>query len=431
MRLYYILDEGLPLNCQTGVGLDKVSSLQNAIKFLVKSKEVMAAKVEEIQVFPLGVTIKNFREHTPLKPDDPLPKGSTTKNAIFCHVERDYQDLTAERRRLLSNPVPSPAPSPKAKRKSVQNILTVTVRPKDGKQFKSKLFPKHTIANLKKQFEGPSKVPADNQNLFLDGTALSDPDKTAEDYGIKNGDIIDLEPKTIQVHVQTPDGKRIPVTMDTSDKIQFIKEEVAPETGIDVPEQVLKFNGKELSNEETADEAGLENGSVLHLMPNTIQVHVRTPDGTTIPVTMKPTDNIEFIKEKVAPETGIEVPQQVLKFQGRELPNDKTAKAMGLQDGDIIDLEPKTIQVLVRTPDGTKIPVTMKPTDNIEFIKEKVAPETGIEVPQQVLKFKEKNSPITRLQMPWGYRMEISLTWSPRQSKSMSEHRMEIKFRLQ
>ncbi|CAB9509847.1 Ubiquitin-NEDD8-like protein RUB1 [Seminavis robusta] len=129
--------------------------------------------------------------------------------------------------------------------------------------------------------------------------------------------------------------------MKPTDKIQFIKENVAPKTGIEVPQQVLKFQGKELPNQNTADDVGLQDGDIIDLEPKTIQVNVRTPDGATIPVTMKPTDKIEFIKEKVAPKTGIEVPQQVLKFQGRELPNDKTADDMGLEDGAFIDLEPK------------------------------------------------------------------------------------------
>jgi len=123
MKCVYVLDEGLPVPCQTGVGLDTVASLQSAIKYLVKSKEVQAATQDQIEVYPPGTTIHNFREQTPLKPEDKLPSQSTEKNYIFVHAPRDYQDLTPEERKLYANPKydktpksPVKAQSPKVKK---------------------------------------------------------------------------------------------------------------------------------------------------------------------------------------------------------------------------------------------------------------------------------------------------------------------------
>lgn len=110
MRCIYVLDEGLPCPCQTGVGLDTVASLQNAVKILCKTKEVIACKKENIQIFLPGTTVHNFREKTPLNPNDKLPKGSTNKDYIFVHAHRDYQDLTPEERKLYAKP---PEPTPK------------------------------------------------------------------------------------------------------------------------------------------------------------------------------------------------------------------------------------------------------------------------------------------------------------------------------
>jgi hypothetical protein len=106
MRLYYVLEHGLPLNMQTGCGTEpKVSSLQYAIKKLHKNKEVEACKQEDIQVFPIGTTKANFRDgtRTPLQPDDPLPKGSTSQNYIFVYVPRDEQQMTTGGQVLSNN----------------------------------------------------------------------------------------------------------------------------------------------------------------------------------------------------------------------------------------------------------------------------------------------------------------------------------------
>lgn len=73
-------------------------------------------------------------------------------------------------------------------------------------------------------------------------------------------------------------------------------------------------------------------------MSPTIAVQVKTPEGKIIPVVMEPSDKIEFIKEKVEQGTGVHVEDQTLKFNDKELPNEKTADDMGLVDGSMIDL---------------------------------------------------------------------------------------------
>jgi len=156
---------------------------------------------------------------------------------------------------------------------------------------------------------------------------------------LKDGSVIDLEPKPLTLHVRTPDGKTISLQIEPSDSIASIKEAVAPESGIEEPKQILKFEGVELPNEETADDLGLEDGDVLDLEEKGITVHVKTPDGSTISVELQPSDTIQSMKEAIASPAGVEVPRQVLKFEGKELPDAKSAEAVGLVDGSVVNLE--------------------------------------------------------------------------------------------
>ena len=123
MRCHYVLDEGLPVPCQTGAGKDTIASLQSAIKYLVKSKEVMACKQEDIQIFLPGTTVHNFRERTPLRPEEKIPH-TTEKEFLFAHARRDYQDLTPEERRLYADPQydnePKAKPKPMARPPATQ-----------------------------------------------------------------------------------------------------------------------------------------------------------------------------------------------------------------------------------------------------------------------------------------------------------------------
>jgi len=104
MRCFFAVDEGLPRQIQTGVGLDTVASMQSAVKHLMKNKDTEACTVDEIEVYPIGVTRQTYKDHEPLQPTDKLPKGSTVKAYIFVHVPYEEQDLSHEQRRLHANP---------------------------------------------------------------------------------------------------------------------------------------------------------------------------------------------------------------------------------------------------------------------------------------------------------------------------------------
>jgi len=368
MLVYYILDEGLPVEMNTGwstdgMKYDKVANMQSAIKFLVKNKDTMAAKVQDIEIYPLGVTKAMYDKGgpslpKPLKPTDHLPEGSSKTNAIFVHVPREKQQLTPEERRLFASPKGSGKPkvqmarpemekliiSPKTKAKpkvkpKVRKMFEVTVKClHNDVTFQKMIDPKHTIAQLKESFVEQSGVPAANQNLYLKGDLLADDSKAAKEVGIQHGSTLYLEPKSITVQVRTPDGKHIPVTLKQTDTIQFLKESVAEPSGIQVDRQHLKYHGNLLDNDRTARQSNLEDGCIIDLLPNDLEIIVRAPGDKMIPVRVKPDDLIALIKEKVAPESGIEVDQQILTFQGTTLPDKKTCDAMGLKDGCVVDL---------------------------------------------------------------------------------------------
>jgi hypothetical protein len=275
-------------------------------------------------------------------------------------------------------------------------IITVQVRTPEGKMISVTIDPFDKIESIKGAVAEEAGIEVPDQLMMFNEVELQDGD-TADASGLKNGSIIDLEPKVITVQVRTPDGKMIPVRIDPFDKIESIKAAVAEESGIEVPDQLMMFNEKELQDGDTADGAGLKNGSIIDLEPKFITVQVRTPDGKLIPVKIDPFDKIQSIKDAVADESGIEVPEQLLKFDGKELVDDETADAAGLKNGSIIDLEPlvlePSITIQVKCPDDKIISLTIQPSKTIEAIKQAVAPESGIEVADQILKYDNKKLP--------------------------------------
>lgn len=276
----------------------------------------------------------------------------------------------------------APPPPPRKE----EAITTIHIRTPDAKTVLVKIKPTDSIQSIKEKIVPETGVGVPEQILTFNGKELPD-SEMADATGLKDGSVVDLEPNTMTVQVKTPDGKTILVIIKPTDYIESIKAKIADEVGVKVPKQVLTFNGKELPNVETAATMGLKEGCVIDVQQISIAVLVKTPDGKTIPVTIKPSDNIESIKEKIAEEVEIEVLDQVLTFNSKDLPNIESADAMGLKDGSIVDLQQNTITVQVKTPDGKTIPVKMKPADDMLSIKENIASEAGVEVTDQVLTF--------------------------------------------
>eukprot|EP01132_Coremiostelium_polycephalum_P010651 gene10651-13048_t len=68
------------------------------------------------------------------------------------------------------------------------------------------------------------------------------------------------------IKVKTLTGKEIEIDIDSTDKIQRIKERVEEKEGIPPPQQRLIFGGKQMSDDKTALDYQIEGGSVLHLV---------------------------------------------------------------------------------------------------------------------------------------------------------------------
>ncbi|CCF49141.1 hypothetical protein NDA11_005889 [Ustilago hordei] len=68
------------------------------------------------------------------------------------------------------------------------------------------------------------------------------------------------------IKVKTLTGKEIELDIEQTDKIQRIKERVEEKEGIPPAQQRLIFGGKQMHDEKTAKDFGVEGGSVLHLV---------------------------------------------------------------------------------------------------------------------------------------------------------------------
>ncbi|RVX69247.1 Ubiquitin-like protein 1 [Exophiala mesophila] len=68
------------------------------------------------------------------------------------------------------------------------------------------------------------------------------------------------------IKVRTLTGKEIELDIESDYKVSRIKERVEEKEGIPPVQQRLIYGGKQMADEKTAEDYGLEGGNTLHLV---------------------------------------------------------------------------------------------------------------------------------------------------------------------
>jgi Ubiquitin family len=258
----------------------------------------------------------------------------------------------------------------------------------DDKSFTVLVDPTETLNHLKSLISPEADIPFDNQILSKEGQLMDDGKKSLEDYGVEKDSVLNLEPKTITVNVVTPDGQTHQLDLASSCTSDDVKKEVEKKTGMEVPRQVLSFDGRYLpSDTSTIKEMGIREGSTLEASVFTIPITVNTWDNKSFEVQIDPTTPLLALKDEVAKKTSIAVNNQVLIHGETQLTeNQKTIKDNGVNAKDVVYVEPALLNVNVKTPDGKVHEITIAPVDDCKAIKNRIADATGLAMSRQVLK---------------------------------------------
>jgi hypothetical protein len=301
----------------------------------------------------LGIPAKDQR---PTFNGDPLPDNSTLDDNDIHHG--DVIDLTP---------------------------MQIKVRAPDGETCILTVEPDDTIPEIKKQVEEKLGIPPKDQRPTFDGKPLPD-NSTLEDNNIGHGDLIDLSP--MKIRVRAPDGRTCELNVHPEDTIPAIKKQVKKKLGIPTKQQRPTFKNKPLPDDSNLSDNDIKHGDVIDLQP--MQIQVRAPDGQICNLNVNPEDTIPDIKNQVEKKLGIPAEDQRPIFNDRPLPDNSSLEDNGIQDGDVIDLEP--MEIRVKASDGRKIQLPVTPDDTIEDIKKRVKKQLGIPTEDQRPRF--NNNPL-------------------------------------
>ena len=259
--------------------------------------------------------------------------------------------------------------------------MMIQVKTLTGKVVQLKnVDPTDTIKAIKEKIEKKTQIPPQNQRLVFHNTPLDTDTATLRSYGIKHGDMLQLDPMVIKIQ-KTSNGKIFPVRVEQTDTIADLKKKIESREGIPTEVQRLTTDSNkeplDNDNETTLEKCGIQHGDILNLdEDNGMKIQVKTPEGEYIPLNVEPTDTILDIKQMVHSIEGTPVDAQLLSYKGVDLNDGENGKRrpptledLNVKNGSILDME-RMMQIYIQFPNnGRRIAMNVVPTWTIKLVK--------------------------------------------------------------
>jgi hypothetical protein len=169
-----------------------------------------------------------------------------------------------------------------------------------------------------------------------------------------------------------------------------IKKQIEVEAEIPADNQKMSMKGKDLLDDsKSAADHRITSGAVLDLEPKVIRVEVQTPDNDTHFVDLKPSDQVEEIKQKISEKTGIVPERQVVKHRGFLVPEKKSVVEMGIREGAVLNVEILKVPLRINIPDGRQIKMMFDLFEPLSLLKELLVGESKVPVKKQMISMDE------------------------------------------
>ena len=177
----------------------------------------------------------------------------------YCNIkDGDTLHLITSRSHVLTHPLSStPVPSQAQIRVTVEFLTGISRR------YNLQLEPHSTIAVLKAKIHEETKIPPEQQGLFIAGYEVNDDTRTLPECDIEDQSTIHLVAwqLCIKTHIRTT----LIVTYNENDRIVDVKAEIEHIEHIPQQRQCLFYDGEELEDDRTLKYYDIRNGAGIHL----------------------------------------------------------------------------------------------------------------------------------------------------------------------
>jgi predicted hotdog family 3-hydroxylacyl-ACP dehydratase len=276
------------------------------------------------------------------------------------------------------------------------NINVTTVNREAG--YVQRVHPMDTVLTLKKYISAEMGINMEDQRLTFNGSELDDGEILSES-GIQNNSTVYVanisELFTITVTTIDLEATYTP-RVHPMDTVLTLKHNIYGWFGIELDEQRITFNGRELDNEEILSECGIQENSTVYVISTselfTITVTTIDLEATYTP-RVHPMDTVLTLKHNIYGWFGIELEEQRITFNGKEFFDDEEILSrFGIQENstvyvaDVSDL----FTITVRTVDlEESYTPQFHPMDTVFTLKNNIYDWFGIELDDQRITFND------------------------------------------
>ena len=241
---------------------------------------------------------------------------------------------------------------------------------------------KSSIEDLKFEINKKLKIPNNEQFLFYKGFELND-DKTPLDYYIDGNSIINLDVDLkIDVYINYHNNKSIKFReVKILYKVEYIKYEIENKLNIDISEQRLFYENKELENDKSLLYYNIYDDTSLDLFigpKNGVLIYIKFLPEQILKFSFLLSTKIGFIKQKIYERVKLHPEIQILSFNNKELNNNKILSDYNITNKSTLNVKFKSkngIIIFIKRPNKKLFPFDISTSETILSLKKIISKE--------------------------------------------------------